>query len=235
MLDKSTWPVKRIRPEDGIRVVPGGSSIRDGCYIGKGVVCMPPMFINAGSWVGDGTIIDSHALVGSCAQIGSNCHISAAVAIVAAVVHALATPVRGGKLRHVDRRRSSESREYSGLERAGGFDRRSRHFRWCLPDRNTGRFVVSRRRPSEPEDRRHLKSGRLSLTVKGQQLVRTNCRQRIGLSFFIGELDQERVLAATIKLLDYRPNLAAGEAFARKILRKRHNGEQRNLFHLVLT
>jgi 2,3,4,5-tetrahydropyridine-2,6-dicarboxylate N-succinyltransferase len=81
MLDKSTWPVKRIRPEDGVRVVPGGSSIRDGCYIGKGVVCMPPMFINAGSWVGDGTIIDSHALVGSCAQIGSNCHISAAAQI----------------------------------------------------------------------------------------------------------------------------------------------------------
>ena len=78
MLDKATWPVKRLGPEDGIRLVPGGSSIRDGCFIGKGVICMPPMYINAGTWVGDGTVIDSHALVGSCAQVGNNCHISAA-------------------------------------------------------------------------------------------------------------------------------------------------------------
>jgi 2,3,4,5-tetrahydropyridine-2-carboxylate N-succinyltransferase len=77
-LDKSTFPVKHLTPEDGVRIVPGGSSIRDGCYIGKGVTCMPPMFINTGTWVGDGTMIDSHALVGSCAQVGANCHISAA-------------------------------------------------------------------------------------------------------------------------------------------------------------
>ena len=77
-LDKATYPVKRFTPADGIRIVPGGSSIRDGCYIGKGVTCMPPMFINTGTWVGDGTMIDSHALVGSCAQVGANCHISAA-------------------------------------------------------------------------------------------------------------------------------------------------------------
>jgi 2,3,4,5-tetrahydropyridine-2,6-dicarboxylate N-succinyltransferase len=79
--DKATYPVKRFGPDDGVRIVPGGSSIRDGCYIGKGVTCMPPMFINAGTWVGDGTMIDSHALVGSCAQIGANCHISAAAQI----------------------------------------------------------------------------------------------------------------------------------------------------------
>jgi len=76
--DKATFPVKRITAEQGIRIVPGGSSIRDGCYIGKGVTCMPPMYINTGTWVGDGTMIDSHALVGSCAQVGANCHISAA-------------------------------------------------------------------------------------------------------------------------------------------------------------
>ncbi len=81
MFDKSTWPVKHLTPESGVRIVPGGSSIRDGCYIGKGVTCMPPMFINAGSWIGDGTMIDSHALVGSCAQVGRNCHISAAAQI----------------------------------------------------------------------------------------------------------------------------------------------------------
>jgi 2,3,4,5-tetrahydropyridine-2-carboxylate N-succinyltransferase len=81
LFDKSTWPVKRLTPESGVRIVPGGSSIRDGCYIGKGVTCMPPMFINTGSWIGDGTMIDSHALVGSCAQVGKNCHISAAAQI----------------------------------------------------------------------------------------------------------------------------------------------------------
>jgi len=76
--DKSTYPVKHFTPSSGVRIVPGGSSIRDGCYVGKGVTCMPPMFVNVGSYVDDGTMIDSHALVGSCAQVGRNCHISAA-------------------------------------------------------------------------------------------------------------------------------------------------------------
>ncbi len=76
--DKSTYPVKRFTPTAGVRIVPGGSSIRDGCYIGRGVTCMPPMYINTGAYVGDGTMVDSHALVGSCAQVGRNCHISAA-------------------------------------------------------------------------------------------------------------------------------------------------------------
>jgi 2,3,4,5-tetrahydropyridine-2-carboxylate N-succinyltransferase len=77
-LDKSTYPVRTFLPTDGVRIVPGGSSIRDGCFIGRGVTCMPPMYVNAGAYVSDGTMIDSHALVGSCAQIGRNCHISAA-------------------------------------------------------------------------------------------------------------------------------------------------------------
>jgi 2,3,4,5-tetrahydropyridine-2-carboxylate N-succinyltransferase len=76
--DKSTYPVKQITAASGVRIVPGGSSVRDGCYIGRGVTCMPPMFINTGSYVDDGTMIDSHALVGSCAQVGKNCHVSAA-------------------------------------------------------------------------------------------------------------------------------------------------------------
>jgi 2,3,4,5-tetrahydropyridine-2-carboxylate N-succinyltransferase len=76
--DKSTYPVKHFTVRSGVRIVPGGSSIRDGCYVGKGVTCMPPMFINVGAWVDDGTMVDSHALVGSCAQVGRNCHISAA-------------------------------------------------------------------------------------------------------------------------------------------------------------
>src|SRR6202162_1077090 len=77
-IDKATYPVRALTPADGVRIVPGGSSIRDGSYIGRGVVCMPPMFVNVGAYVGEGTMIDSHALVGSCAQIGRNCHISAA-------------------------------------------------------------------------------------------------------------------------------------------------------------
>ena len=79
--DKSTYPVKHITFASGVRIVPGGSSIRDGCFIGKGVTCMPPMFINVGAYVDDQTMIDSHALVGSCAQVGKSCHISAAAQI----------------------------------------------------------------------------------------------------------------------------------------------------------
>jgi 2,3,4,5-tetrahydropyridine-2,6-dicarboxylate N-succinyltransferase len=79
--DKATFPVQHFAPDRGIRIVPGGSSIRDGCYIGRSVTCMPPMYINTGAWVGDGTMVDSHALVGSCAQVGANCHISAAAQI----------------------------------------------------------------------------------------------------------------------------------------------------------
>ncbi|HBY61699.1 MAG TPA: 2,3,4,5-tetrahydropyridine-2,6-dicarboxylate N-succinyltransferase [Solibacterales bacterium] len=76
--DKATYPVRTLAPDSGVRVVPGGSSVRDGCYLGKGVTCMPPMYINVGAWVDDGTMIDSHALVGSCAQVGRHCHVSAA-------------------------------------------------------------------------------------------------------------------------------------------------------------
>jgi 2,3,4,5-tetrahydropyridine-2,6-dicarboxylate N-succinyltransferase len=76
--DKSTYPLKRFSADSGVRIVPGGSSVRDGSYLGRGVTCMPPMYINAGAYVDDGTMIDSHALVGSCAQVGRNCHISAA-------------------------------------------------------------------------------------------------------------------------------------------------------------
>jgi 2,3,4,5-tetrahydropyridine-2-carboxylate N-succinyltransferase len=79
--DKSTYPVKKFTANSGVRIVPGGSSVRDGCYIAKGVTCMPPMFINVGAYVDDGAMIDSHALVGSCAQVGRKCHISAAAQI----------------------------------------------------------------------------------------------------------------------------------------------------------
>jgi 2,3,4,5-tetrahydropyridine-2-carboxylate N-succinyltransferase len=76
--DKSTYPLKPLSASDGVRVVPGGSSIRTGCYVSRGVTCMPPMYINVGAYVDEGAMIDSHALVGSCAQIGKRCHISAA-------------------------------------------------------------------------------------------------------------------------------------------------------------
>ncbi len=76
--DKATYPVKTFGTSSGVRIVPGGSSIRDGCFVGRGVTCMPPMYINVGAYVGEGTMIDSHALVGSCAQVGARCHVSAA-------------------------------------------------------------------------------------------------------------------------------------------------------------
>lgn len=79
--DKHTYPLKQLPGDRNIRVVPGGSSIRDGCYIGQGVVCMPPMYVNVGAYVDDGTMIDSHALVGSCAQVGKRAHVSAAAQI----------------------------------------------------------------------------------------------------------------------------------------------------------
>ncbi len=76
--DKHTYPLKEFTTADAVRIVPGGSSVRDGCYVAAGVTCMPPMYINAGAYVDSGTMVDSHALIGSCAQIGRNCHISAA-------------------------------------------------------------------------------------------------------------------------------------------------------------
>ena len=80
-VDKDTLPLKRIGPGAGIRIVKGGSSVRDGAYLGRGVLCIPPMFINIGAYVGEDSLIDSHALVGSCAQIGRRVHISAAAQI----------------------------------------------------------------------------------------------------------------------------------------------------------
>jgi 2,3,4,5-tetrahydropyridine-2-carboxylate N-succinyltransferase len=79
--DKDTLPLKRLDAGAGVRIVPGGSTVRDGAYLGRGVVCMPPMYINIGAYVGDETLVDSHALVGSCAQIGRRVHISAAAQI----------------------------------------------------------------------------------------------------------------------------------------------------------
>jgi len=79
--DKDTLPLKRIDPGTAVRLVPGGSAIRDGAYVGRGVICMPPMYINIGAYVDEGALIDSHALVGSCAQIGKRVHVSAGAQI----------------------------------------------------------------------------------------------------------------------------------------------------------
>ena len=91
--DKNTYPLRALEAADGVRVVPGGSSIRDGSYVAPGVVCMPPMYINVGAYVGEGTMVDSHALVGSCAQIGRRVHISAAAQIGGVLEPAGALPV----------------------------------------------------------------------------------------------------------------------------------------------
>ena len=92
-LDKNTFPIRRFSTDDRVRIVPGGSSIRDGAYIAPGVVCMPPMFVNAGAYVDEGTMIDSHALVGSCAQIGKRVHLSAAAQIGGVLEPVGAVPV----------------------------------------------------------------------------------------------------------------------------------------------
>ena len=91
--DKHTLPTQDIPLDRGVRVVPGGSTIRRGAHIGRGVVCMPPMYVNAGAWVGAGTMVDSHALVGSCAQIGERVHLSAAAQIGGVLEPVNAAPV----------------------------------------------------------------------------------------------------------------------------------------------
>jgi 2,3,4,5-tetrahydropyridine-2-carboxylate N-succinyltransferase len=79
--DKDTYPTKRLTINDGVRIVPGGTTAREGAYLGQGVTIMPPAYVNVGAYVDEGTMIDSHALVGSCAQVGKRCHISAAAQI----------------------------------------------------------------------------------------------------------------------------------------------------------
>jgi len=92
-IDKDTFPARRLTLADRVRLVPGGSSIREGAYVAPSVVCMPPMFINVGAYVGEGSMIDSHALVGSCAQIGKRVHLSAAAQIGGVLEPINAAPV----------------------------------------------------------------------------------------------------------------------------------------------
>ena len=91
--DKDTFPTRPMSVADGVRIVPGGSTIRRGAYVAKGVVCMPPMYINVGAHVGAGTMVDSHALVGSCAQIGERVHLSAAAQVGGVLEPVNASPV----------------------------------------------------------------------------------------------------------------------------------------------
>jgi 2,3,4,5-tetrahydropyridine-2-carboxylate N-succinyltransferase len=92
-VDKDTFPARHFSAADRVRVVPGGSTIREGAYVAPSVICMPPMFINVGAYVDEGTMIDSHALVGSCAQIGKRVHISAAAQIGGVLEPVNAAPV----------------------------------------------------------------------------------------------------------------------------------------------
>jgi 2,3,4,5-tetrahydropyridine-2-carboxylate N-succinyltransferase len=92
-VDKDTFPARQFTIGDGVRVVPGGSSVRLGAYVAPSVICMPPMFINVGAYVDEGTMIDSHALVGSCAQIGKRVHLSAAAQVGGVLEPVNAAPV----------------------------------------------------------------------------------------------------------------------------------------------
>jgi 2,3,4,5-tetrahydropyridine-2-carboxylate N-succinyltransferase len=91
--DKDTMILKKPGLEAGVRIVPGGSTVRDGVFLGRGVLCIPPMYINIGAYVDDGTLVDSHALVGSCAQVGKRVHISAAAQIGGVIEPIGAMPV----------------------------------------------------------------------------------------------------------------------------------------------
>lgn len=79
--DKDTFPVRKFSLEDGVRIVPGGSSIRRGAFVAPGAIVMPPAYINVGAYVDSGTMVDSHVTIGSCAQVGKNIHISASTQI----------------------------------------------------------------------------------------------------------------------------------------------------------
>jgi 2,3,4,5-tetrahydropyridine-2-carboxylate N-succinyltransferase len=92
-VDKHTYPVRAFTADKNVRIVPGGSSVRRGAYLGPGVVCMPPMYVNVGAYIGRGTMVDSHALIGSCAQIGEHCHVSAAAQIGGVLEPVNAAPV----------------------------------------------------------------------------------------------------------------------------------------------
>ncbi len=92
-VDKHTYPARRWTVADGVRIVPGGSSVRAGAYLAPGVVCMPPMYVNVGAYVDAGTMVDSHALVGSCAQVGRRVHLSAAAQIGGVLEPVNASPV----------------------------------------------------------------------------------------------------------------------------------------------
>jgi len=92
-IDKDTMPVRKFLLEDRVRIVPGGSSVREGAYVAPSVICMPPMFINVGAYVDEGTMIDSHALIGSCAQIGKRVHVSAAAQVGGVLEPVNAAPV----------------------------------------------------------------------------------------------------------------------------------------------
>ncbi len=92
-VDKDTFPARRFSVDDKVRVVPGGSSARQGAYVAPGAICMPPMYINVGAYVDEGAMVDSHALVGSCAQVGKRVHLSAAAQVGGVLEPINATPV----------------------------------------------------------------------------------------------------------------------------------------------
>ena len=125
--DKDTMPIKTLALDRQVRLVPGGSAVREGAFVGRGVICMPPMYINIGAYVGECTLVDSHALVGSCAQIGAKVHISAGAQIGGVIepVGALARDHRGRGARRRQHRHLRRGRRQAprGHRRRHGADR----------------------------------------------------------------------------------------------------------------
>jgi 2,3,4,5-tetrahydropyridine-2,6-dicarboxylate N-succinyltransferase len=175
--DKSTYPVKQFTPADGVRIVPGGSSIRDGCYIGKGVTCMPPMYINAGAYVDDGTMVDSHALVGSCAQVGKNCHISAASAD-------RRRAGTGGRAAGDRRRRRAGGRQLRRLRRHGGEEARRAGHRHDSESLHAGLRSGARRRSTAPTDDEPLVIPEGAVIVAGSRAITSGPGKDWGISVY---------------------------------------------------
>lgn len=175
-LDKDTYPVKAINAASQIRIVPGGSSIRDGAYVGRGVTCMPPMFINVGAYVADGTMVDSHALIGSCAQIGRNCHISAAAQIGGVLEPVGAMPV----IVEDEVMVGGNSGVYEGVI----VKRRAVLGTGTILNRSTPVYDVVREKIYAPEDENPLIIPEEAIVVPGSRAISQSAGRNWGLSLY---------------------------------------------------
>src|SRR6266550_416106 len=174
--DKDTYPVRDTKLSDRVRIVPGGSTIRDGAYVAPGVVCMPPMYVNVGAYVDEGTLIDSHALVGSCAQIGRRVHLSAAAQIGGVLEPVGAVPV----VIEDDVLVGGNCGVYEGtIVRERAVLAAGTILTGSTPVYDLAREKIYQRTPSEPLE---IPAG--AVVVPGSRSVRGDCGRAWGLSLY---------------------------------------------------